>query len=125
MRVLAEFAGGALVIGSEQGEVAEGQRELQSLFQQVFAQPARISWEWHSIRASRSGEVCCFFAEGQVVATGAESQALALQVVRGAAKAAGQVGVAAVSWLRACQGMRRMSRPAPNSSYMDSPFAST
>ena len=64
MRVLAEFAGGALVIGSEQGEVAEGQRELQSLFQQVFAQPARISWEWHSIRASRSGEVCWFFAEG-------------------------------------------------------------
>ena len=39
-------------------------RELQSLFQQVFAQPARISWEWHSIRASRSGEVCWFFAEG-------------------------------------------------------------
>ena len=73
LRVLGEFAEDALVIGSEQGEVAEGQQELRLLLQRVFAQPTRLSWEWDRIRASSLGELCWFFAEGHVVVASADS----------------------------------------------------
>jgi len=67
--VVSEFTDDALLVGSEPGEIAAGQAQLQSFFERLFERPMRFSWEWDNIRASASGELCWFFAEGVVVVT--------------------------------------------------------
>src|SRR5580704_11059572 len=74
LRVLSEFVPDALLVGSEDGEIAEGKDELKSLFQRIFAQPIQISWEWQRLRASSTGNVAWFFAEGYVVLTNATTE---------------------------------------------------
>ena len=72
--VLSEFTDDALLVGSERGEIAAGRAQLQSFFLQLFKRPTRFSWEWDHIRASATGDLCWFFAEGVVVTTGGEGQ---------------------------------------------------
>lgn len=72
--VLSEFTDDALLVGSEQGEIAAGRVQLKSFFQQIFERPTRFSWEWDRIRASATGELCWFFADGVVVTTNSEGQ---------------------------------------------------
>jgi uncharacterized protein (TIGR02246 family) len=74
LRVLSEFAPDALLVGSEDGEVAEGKEELKSFFQRIFAQPIHISWEWQRLRASSARNMAWFFAEGYVVLTSAATE---------------------------------------------------
>jgi len=65
--VLGEFAQDALLVGSEEGEIAEGHEALAALFQRLFDQPLRVSWEWQRVRASSVPGVAWLFAEGHVV----------------------------------------------------------
>ena len=74
LAVLSEFTSDALLAGSEAGEVAQGESELATFFQHIFARPVRFSWEWQHIRASCEGDFAWFFAEGQVVMTSAEEE---------------------------------------------------
>lgn len=75
--VLSEFTEDALLVGSEQGEIAAGRAKLQSFFHQIFERPTRFSWEWDHIRASGTDELCWLFAEGVLITTGSEGQARA------------------------------------------------
>jgi ketosteroid isomerase-like protein len=68
-RVISEFTDDALLVGSEPDEIAAGRAQLQSFFERIFERPMRISWEWDTIRASASGELCWLFAEGVFVLT--------------------------------------------------------
>lgn len=72
--VVFEFTDDALLVGSEQGEIAAGRAQLQSFFGRIFERPMRISWEWDDIRASTSGELCWFFAAGVIVVTADDGQ---------------------------------------------------
>jgi ketosteroid isomerase-like protein len=67
MAVLSEFADGAILVGSDDGEVAEGRNQLEALFHRVFSWPITVSWEWRYVRAESSGDIAWFFAEGDVV----------------------------------------------------------
>ena len=68
--VLAEFTDGALLVGSEAGEVVQGSDQLKAFFQRIFARPVCFSWQWHHLRASCAGELAWLFTEGEVVMTG-------------------------------------------------------
>ncbi len=72
--VLSKFTDDALLVGSQQGEIAAGRPQLQSFFHQIFERPTRFSWEWDDIRVSAAGELCWFFAEGILITTGSEGQ---------------------------------------------------
>jgi ketosteroid isomerase-like protein len=67
MAVVAEFADDALLVGSDDGEMAEGPKQLENFFHRVFSWPIRVSWEWRYVRAGSSGNIAWFFAEGDVV----------------------------------------------------------
>lgn len=69
LAVLSEFASDAdvLLVGSERGEVVEGQAGLRDFFQRVFRSPAHVGWEWRKVRISSCDNVAWLFAEGEVV----------------------------------------------------------
>ena len=56
----------ALLIGSEEGEVASTRAEIRSLLASVYALPARVGWEWEEVIAEASGDVAWVYAEGRV-----------------------------------------------------------
>jgi ketosteroid isomerase-like protein len=57
----------ALLIGSEQGEIAAGRQEIEAFFQRVFARPATFSRECQRINAWYAENLAWFFADGQVI----------------------------------------------------------
>ena len=60
----------ALLIGSEDGEVASTRAEMRSLLATVYALPVRVGWEWEQVIANMSGNVVWVYAEGRVAMTG-------------------------------------------------------
>jgi ketosteroid isomerase-like protein len=68
-QVLAEFTPGddTLLVGSDSGEVARGDQELEAFFRRIFAREATFAWEWERIEASQAGRLAWFFAEGWVI----------------------------------------------------------
>ena len=60
----------ALLIGSEDGEVASTRTEMRSLLANVYAQPVRVGWEWEEVIANSSGDVAWVYAEGRLAMTG-------------------------------------------------------
>lgn len=72
LSILDRFTEDVLLIGSEAGEIAQGRAALRALFEQIFALPVTIGWEWDDIRPARAGDVCWFFAEGVVAVTSAD-----------------------------------------------------
>lgn len=72
LEVVEDFAPGdeALLIGSEQGEIAAGRQEIEAFFQRVFARPSTFSWEWQRIDAWYAENLAWFFADGQVILSG-------------------------------------------------------
>lgn len=76
LQILAEFAPGddTLLIGSESGEIASGNRELAAFFARIFTRDSIFSWEWDRIDISYAGDLAWFFADGRVVITNAKEQ---------------------------------------------------
>ena len=60
----------ALLIGSEDGEVASTRAEMRMLLASVYALPVRVGWEWEEVIADTSGDVAWVYAEGRVAMTG-------------------------------------------------------
>jgi ketosteroid isomerase-like protein len=60
----------ALLIGSEDGEVASGRAEMTRLLTSVYALPVRIGWEWDEVAADASGDVAWVYAEGRLAMAG-------------------------------------------------------
>ena len=60
----------ALLIGSEDGEVASSRDQIISLLTRVYALPVRIGWEWDEVIADESGDVAWVYAEGRLAMTG-------------------------------------------------------
>ncbi len=69
LQVLAEFAPGddILLIGSDAGEVARGNREVAAFFGRIFTRDSTFSWEWDRIDISYTENTAWFFADGRVV----------------------------------------------------------
>lgn len=66
-----EFApSSALLIGSEEGEVASTRAEMMRLLTNVFTLPVRVRWEWDEIIADASGDVAWVYAQGRVAMAG-------------------------------------------------------
>lgn len=76
LTVLTEFddAADVLLVGSEEGEIAEGPEALDLLFRHIFDLPVRIDWSWRNVRVSCVGEVAWIFAEGHVNMTSDSGQ---------------------------------------------------
>ena len=60
----------ALLIGSEDGEVATTRAEMRSLLTSVYELPVRVGWEWEEVVANASGDVAWVYAEGRLVMAG-------------------------------------------------------
>lgn len=60
----------ALLIGSEEGEVASTTAEMRSLLASVYALPVQIGWEWEEVVADASGDVAWVYAEGRLAMAG-------------------------------------------------------
>jgi hypothetical protein len=69
MLVLDEFASGdgVLLIGSDAGEIATGNQQIEAFFTRIFAREGSFSWEWNRIDVSHSENLAWFFADGVVV----------------------------------------------------------
>ncbi len=63
-----------LMIGSEAGETARGQRELEDFFRRAFERPVRYSWEWPDISVSAAGPVAWIYADGEAVVSGPDGE---------------------------------------------------
>lgn len=55
------------LIGSEAGEIAEGNAGIAALLDGLFALPLSLRWEWHRRDVSSAGDIAWVFAEGEVV----------------------------------------------------------
>lgn len=60
----------ALLIGSEDGEVASTRAEMKCLLASVYELPVRVGWEWDEVVASASGDVAWVYAEGRLAMSG-------------------------------------------------------
>ena len=67
---LDEFDPSALLIASEEGEIASTRAEMRSLLTSVYELPVRVGWEWEEVIANASGDVAWVYAEGRLVMTG-------------------------------------------------------
>jgi ketosteroid isomerase-like protein len=76
LQVIAEFApeDEALLIGSDEGEIATGRQELEAFFERVFKREETFSWEWDRIDIWHAGDLAWFFADGRVVLTTAAEE---------------------------------------------------
>jgi hypothetical protein len=76
LQVVEEFAPDdqALLIGSEQGEIASGRQEIEAFFLRVFARQTTFSWEWDHIDMWHAGNLAWLFADGQVVLSSEKEQ---------------------------------------------------
>jgi ketosteroid isomerase-like protein len=75
--VLSLFAPDAdtTLIGSSIGEIARGPIEMRAFFEQLFAGPQTISWEWDDVSISASGGVAWLWLEGALVLDGRSDRA--------------------------------------------------
>ena len=65
-----EFAGDAdvLVLGSEAGELAEGQEGLDAFVRGLSRSATRYSWRWRRQAVSCAGDIAWLYADGEVTA---------------------------------------------------------
>ena len=71
LAILAEFTDDAVMVGSESGEIAEGKAAISAFLRHAFAKPSTVSWDWHTLRARRVGDLAWFFVDSDVLVTGA------------------------------------------------------
>jgi ketosteroid isomerase-like protein len=95
MRVLGDFTdtGDALLVGSDEGEIAIGKPAIEAFFLRLFARDAAFSWSDQRVEATRSGDVLCFFADGLIRADGQGGSKTAPYRISGILKRSGE------SWL--------------------------
>jgi uncharacterized protein (TIGR02246 family) len=65
----------ATLIGSSVGEIARGPIEMRAFFEQLFAAPQAISWEWDDVSISASGDVAWLWLEGALMLGGRSERA--------------------------------------------------
>ncbi len=66
---------GFRLVGSEPGEIAESRAALVALFDKLFARPVRYGFDFARFDVETTGGVAWLFAEGDLVATGADETA--------------------------------------------------
>ena len=61
------FASGALLVGSEPGEIAHGRAAIAALLAAIHAKDYLVRWEFDLLQAGGNTDRACFFGEGHVV----------------------------------------------------------
>jgi ketosteroid isomerase-like protein len=67
--IVEEFADSpdVLLVGSDDGEIARGRAEIESLLRALFELPVRLRWEWRHRDISVAGDIAWLFADCEVV----------------------------------------------------------
>lgn len=69
LSIIDEFvdAADSLLIGAGPGERARGLAEIETYYEQLFAQPEAFSFAWREVDVSVRGDVAWLHAEGQLI----------------------------------------------------------
>jgi ketosteroid isomerase-like protein len=91
--IVNEFETDALLLGSEENEIAIGRDQLDPFFAKLFALPVKVSWAWKETRVTSLGDIAWLYADGEVVETAKDGKE-----VRAPYRLTGVLGRTGGSW---------------------------